>query len=811
MPAVLPRSVVRAVLSTVCVLAGACSPPADPGVSEVFVLDAGNDQPGSEAGATPGHVQPGDSAQQTVGDGADQPITKPTGECDASACVASKDTKLSGTVHGLVGSGLVLASATGEQLAVEVDGPFQFAKSVPFHASYAITVAVQPASPEQTCVVTSGTGVGSGVDIGDLSVSCTTRTFRLSARVSGLTGAGLELTAQVGERFLVSSTGDTMFPFPLPDGFAYKVEVARQPSSPDQRCYVVQGAGVLHADATVMVSCDPLSGLRIAEVGACPYSNSACWFELQNAGIEDVLLDDYRVRTSALAANAYIADRTFDLPNLTVAAGATVVLQAKTARAQPDGSNVFHYADGATVPWWSASGFVELLNPEGGTEDFVRFGSSNAEPTTSATWAGGYAPPLPTGQGGYGYSIAHARTPRAVSSSSDWRLSSFATYAGINDITSDTDSDRDGIPDEAEVPGGTYAGLDLYAMGARVSQRDVFVEIDRMDSTDPAVIPRRAALDKVAAVFAARGIKVHFDAGDLFAQSFDPTSYNLGGGTKVPFAEEIGFAPADSTVADVYAYKAKYMSGARRAVFYYMMFGAMQEANEDGGRSSGVGEVPGNDTIITLAGFSLNLNNSVQRNLLTNYQAATMMHELGHNLGLRHGGSDSRNLKPNYISVMNYLYSPIGLPTIGSSEGDRFDLTRRCSLVSVVQLTNPPTGDASNFVLDFSDGQSGDMDENAVVERSGLGRSNSRAVDFNCNQKTDSAYKQDLNKDKLFEVLHDNDDWAQLDFIFRRTTAGNDNGPSLLYRVAALPSHGDALTDDSEHSLDPPCPGLPVF
>lgn len=30
------------------------------------------------------------------------------------------------------------------------------------------------------------------------------------------------------------------------------------------------------------------------------------------------------------------------------------------------------------------------------------------------------------------------------------------------------------------------------------------------------------------------------------------------------------------------------------------------------------------------------------------------MHELGHNLNLQHGGSNSMNCKPNYISVMNY-------------------------------------------------------------------------------------------------------------------------------------------------------------
>jgi hypothetical protein len=33
------------------------------------------------------------------------------------------------------------------------------------------------------------------------------------------------------------------------------------------------------------------------------------------------------------------------------------------------------------------------------------------------------------------------------------------------------------------------------------------------------------------------------------------------------------------------------------------------------------------------------------------------MHELGHNLGLRHGGDEDRNCKPNYFSLMNYAYT----------------------------------------------------------------------------------------------------------------------------------------------------------
>ena len=50
-------------------------------------------------------------------------------------------------------------------------------------------------------------------------------------------------------------------------------------------------------------------------------------------------------------------------------------------------------------------------------------------------------------------------------------------------------------------------------------------------------------------------------------------------------------------------------------------------------------------------------------------QAGTLMHELGHNLGLRHGGDDHTKYKPNYLSVMNYAFQLTGLL--------QADLTRR--------------------------------------------------------------------------------------------------------------------------------------
>lgn len=93
---------------------------------------------------------------------------------------------------------------------------------------------------------------------------------------------------------------------------------------------------------------------------------------------------------------------------------------------------------------------------------------------------------------------------------------------------------------------------------------------------------------------------------------------------------------------------------AREKVFRYAVFG--HSLYERPG-SSGQAEEPGNDFIITLGSWDAFALGAVDG--LAAAEAATFMHELGHTLGLSHGGGqqgEEFNCKPNYFSVMNYSY-----------------------------------------------------------------------------------------------------------------------------------------------------------
>jgi hypothetical protein len=124
---------------------------------------------------------------------------------------------------------------------------------------------------------------------------------------------------------------------------------------------------------------------------------------------------------------------------------------------------------------------------------------------------------------------------------------------------------------------------------------------------------------------------------------------------------------------------------AKRQGFHWMYFAHQQEAPQQ--LSSGYAEVGGNDALITMGAFAGHTGTNKQ-------QAATIIHELGHNLHLNHGGSATnlQNCKPQYISVMNYLYQfNIWTPTnaIDLSRHQNVDIDENNPNESVGMLADP--------------------------------------------------------------------------------------------------------------------------
>lgn len=517
------------------------------------------------------------------------------------------------------------------------------------------------------------------------------------------------------------------------------------------------------------------NGLLITEIGESYYSNTLRFFEIYNPTSAAVDMSDYTFKARYSDSGFIYAAHEFSLPSVTLSAGQYIVIRAQDPSVTyPSNNRVVYVKDGTKFPYWAATGYIELLK-SGVTEDFVTFGASFS-PTDAPAWSGTYAVALPSVADQYGHSIGRDSSNSDNNVESDWSLNDFATVGGANDVTCTTDADADGIPDCSEVSGSTFAGLPLYDWGARTGQKDIFIEVDYMDSTngggqaaDEGITPRQEALQNVVDAFSAQGIAVHFDVGDLYDQASgtDPADFDLGGGEEVPFVDAMTF----STATSLYDYKLSYMDYARMQIFHYLVFANTQNGASG---SSGLAELFGNDLIVSLGEWGLDSNSTANTNQLINFQASTLMHELGHNLGLRHGGDEDTNDKPNYFSIMNYTYQLYGLSEIGNNEGDRFyQATYNGNGNCHVALNKSYT--TTDFIMDFSHGDAAALNLASINETLGLGQVGSDGVDYNCD--TDVT---DTTANIGSGSWTDYDDWSNIKLDFQRYFSGNNTGSTLI-------------------------------
>lgn len=365
------------------------------------------------------------------------------------------------------------------------------------------------------------------------------------------------------------------------------------------------------------------------------------------------------------------------------------------------------------------------------------------------------------------------------------------------------DNDGDGLCDDWETLGidsDKDGVIDFRLPGADLNHKDIYIEVDWMTNHRP----MQVALDRVEKAFAdspvtnpdnATGVRLHVLVDE-----------------EVPHVNMItftttaaGFLPFQSIKAARFGSVAERADGnsvailtAKHLVYRYALF-----AHTTPDYPSGEAEIRGDDFVVSLGTFT-----EILGHHQGNYdeQSATFMHELGHTLGLRHGGDENLNCKPNYLSIMSHVRQ-FALPVIGRP----FDFSRfvlptidENSLDETVGVM-APAGWTTAHVLPATP---------TVVT---ISRADG-PIDWNGNgNTTDQAISVDITGVcwPVLTVLAGAEDWSHLHYDFKDTeyfafgaTFASSDPPDELTRERAAAFTTDTDGDGLVSLLDN-CPSVP--
>ena len=175
------------------------------------------------------------------------------GACGGGGSSAPMPTyTVGGTVAGLTGAGLVLQNNNGDSLPVSVSGAFTFTGKLSSGAAYKVTVAMQPSSPTQTCVVANGSGTVGNANVTNVAVTCTSASFTALAHQPAAPGA-LALLLTDGSIMMQSVNDAAVFYSLKPDAMgSYVNGTWHQLASPPAGYAPYAGSEVVLADGRVL-------------------------------------------------------------------------------------------------------------------------------------------------------------------------------------------------------------------------------------------------------------------------------------------------------------------------------------------------------------------------------------------------------------------------------------------------------------------------------------------------------------------------------------------------------------------------------
>jgi hypothetical protein len=347
-------------------------------------------------------------------------------------------------------------------------------------------------------------------------------------------------------------------------------------------------------------------------------------------------------------------------------------------------------------------------------------------------------------------------------------------------------------------PGVLLAMAGCVSLGALAAANDppdrvIFLHYDYMVAADHSHAPDPRSIELVVEAFRRQGITLHID----------PRHAEIPERRVVTFGAPDPACAGDDAVS-IQDLKAAHFQRHDKLDWHYAVFAHQVNTPDMAHRSfcasdpciglpdpiaSGFAELPGRNFVVSFgpvldAGGSLPIGR----------EAGTFMHELGHNLGLTHGGSGEdvcMHRKPNYISVMNYSYQQNGI-LVGDAPGStlirgciadsdcgrgaacerflddigfrycmRIDYSARTLPTLFEYLFNSPLSG-----LDESVGVSGGAgDTDLVFYRTPDGTEQIGAsfgpIDWNGNGMIDAArVSTDINADRSLLSLKGFDDWA---------------------------------------------------
>jgi hypothetical protein len=273
----------------------------------------------------------------------------------------------------------------------------------------------------------------------------------------------------------------------------------------------------------------------------------------------------------------------------------------------------------------------------------------------------------------------------------------FESFGVIEDHTTKFDCNSttcDGIADDWKIngvtidPGGGNPPqfIDLPKMGVSLDRPNVFVQLDHMQDLTHNQQLNQAAIDTVIKAFDQDPVTYHgaTRSGITLRVDNGPNSTITPGGATWGSLSRAGAIPwtQDFLTGSRLSYsftnfytllKNNFVPTGRLPIFHYAVAGAEMSATGSstqcykGDSTSGVTPSTKLGFIVTLGDWTGCVGNQ-------NEQTGTFMHELGHTLGLDHSGGEgdanSVNYKPNYPSIMNYIFQTVGVPRGGTQVFD---------------------------------------------------------------------------------------------------------------------------------------------